>query len=327
MTDTITVYLHFPCFDGVVSAVLACEYLRRKEGWETREIVPVDYSRQAEWAGSTLAEPAAVVDFLYHPKAIFWADHHSTSFTSSALKTDYLHRNSPDLLYDPKATSCAEVLWRKVYRRLREPRFREMVTWARRIDGARYGTVEEAVWGNAPALRINQSLMNDSSAEYCRYLVESLRVRTLSEVAASSMVRERYASVRKAIKRGQKLFTAASRIEGDGIVVFQMPKESNDILVSRYAPYLAYPNARYSVGILQHGEGAKITAMRNPWRRFKSLPLGQIFRAFGGGGHQRVASVLVKDPREAETVLSDIVEQIQGRGRRSARGAGAHAYD
>jgi hypothetical protein len=327
MTNTIAVYLHFPCFDGVVSAVLASEYLRRKKGWETREVIPVDYSRQAGWADSPLAEPAVIVDFLYHPRAIFWADHHSTSFTSDALKTDYLQRSSPDLLYDPKATSCAEVLWRKVYRRLREPRFREMVDWAHRIDGARYESVEEAVWGDAPALRINQSLMNDDSDEYCRFLVGALRGETLAEVAASRMVRERYVKARKAIERGQKLFKTKSRVEGNGVVVFQLPRVSSKTLVSRYAPYVAYPQARYSVGILPAGEGSKITAMRNPWRRFKSLPLGQIFRAYGGGGHQRVASVLVKDARKAETMLSDIVERIQGGSRRSARRAGAHAHD
>jgi oligoribonuclease NrnB/cAMP/cGMP phosphodiesterase (DHH superfamily) len=311
MAESITLYLHFPCFDGVVSAVLASEYLSRKRGWETREIVPVNYDRQATWAGSKLSEPAVVVDFLYHPRAIFWADHHQTSFRSESLRADYLKRSSSDLLYDPAASSCAELLWRKVRWQLNEPRFREMVEWARRIDGARYDTVEEAVLGNAPALRISQSFLNDSSDEYCRFLVKSLRVRTLAEVAASGMVRDRYASVRKAIERGQKLFSSSSRLEGNGIVVFQLPRRTGNTLVSRYAPYLAYPNARYSVGVFPYGNGAKITAMRNPWLRFKSIPLGQIFRHYGGGGHQRVASVLVNSVEEAETMLGAILKDIE----------------
>jgi hypothetical protein len=311
MADAITVYLHFPCFDGVVSAVLTSEYLSRKRGWETCEIVPVNYDLQAGWAQSKLAERAVVVDFLYHPDAVFWADHHQTSFVSDALRADFEQRNSPDLLYDAAASSCAEVIWRKAYRRLSEPRFREMVEWARRIDGARYDTVEEAVLGDSPALRINQSLLNDSSLEYCRFLVSSLREQTLAAVATSSMVRERYASVRKAIQKGQKLFGTASRLEGNGIVVFQLPKRAEKTLVSRYAPYLAYPNARYSVGVSPHGDGAKITAMRNPWRRFKSVPLGQIFRHYGGGGHQRVASVLVNNPAEAKATLGAILKEIE----------------
>lgn len=322
MTESTTLYLHFPCFDGVVSAVLASEYLARKRGWQTREIVPVDYALQAQWATSELAEPAVVVDFLYHPKAVFWADHHLTSFSSEELKANYLERRSSDILYDPKAMSCAEVLWRRVYRQLREPRFREMVDWARRIDGARYESPEEAVWGDAPALRINQSLMSDSSAEYCLFLVASLRDKTLTEVAGSDRVREQYEKTKKATEKGQELFQSKCRIEGDGVVVFQLPRRSGKTLVSRYAPYLAYPKARYSIGILPQPEGAKITAMRNPWRRFRSLPLGQIFHAYGGGGHQRVASVLVKDARKARSVLSSIVERIQGGNRQDA-----HAHD
>jgi hypothetical protein len=319
MSDSMTLYLHFPCFDGTICAALASEYLQRTRGWETREIVPVDYTRQATWAESELSEPAVVVDFLYHPRAAFWADHHQTSFTSAALKTDYEKKKSPDILYDANAGSCAELLWRRVYRRLREPRFREMTDWARRIDSACYESVNEAVWGDAPALRINQSLISDDSAEYCRFLVGALRAQSLAEVADSRMVRERYGKARRAIERGQKLFAAKSSIDSDGVVVFHAPKETSRTRLSRYAPYVTYPNARYSVGILPHGDGAKITAMRNPWRNFRSLPLGQIFREYGGGGHQRVASLLVKDARQAETVLSDIVGRIRESDRRSAR--------
>lgn len=329
MTDTFTLYLHFPCFDGVVSAVLASEYLSRKRGWQVCAFMPVDYTLQTTWAASALAERAVVVDFLYHPQAVFWADHHQTSFSSDALRADYERRKSLDLLYDAEAGSCAEVLWRRVYRQLREPRFREMVGWARRIDAARYKTVEDAVWGDAPALRINQSLMDDPSAEYCRYLVEALRKSSLEEVAATPMVARRYLTVRKAIRKGQRLFRTAARVEADGVVVFELPQPSGDAMVSRYAPYLDYPQARYSVGLSPVGErGAKITAMRNPWRRFKSLPLGQIFRSYGGGGHQRVASVVVNDREKARGVLAEIVERIQNGSRPQARRvAEAAAHD
>ena len=252
-----------------------------------------------------------VVDFLYHPDAVFWADHHDTTFLSDALRADYERKRSPNLLNDPAASSCAQVLWRKVHRKLRDTRFREMALWAERIDSARYGSVQEAVLGESPALRINLSLLEDSSAEYCRFLVESLRGQSLAEVAASTVVAERYASSRQAVERGQALFGKASRLERGGIVVFEVLKQPKDTFISRYAPYLAYPEARYSIGILPYREGAKITAMRNPWRRFESRPLGQIFRRYGGGGHQRVASVLLKDKAKAESTLNAILNDIR----------------
>jgi hypothetical protein len=310
MPEDLTVYLHFPCFDGVISAVLACEYLERKHGWKTGQIVPVNYSERETWTTRPLDKPAAVVDFLYHPDADFWADHHQTTFLTPELEADAKRRASASLLYDVGASSCAEVIWRKSFRFLREPRFREMVEWARRIDGARYDSVEEAVLGDTPALRISFSFLRDSSAEYCRFLVESLRSKSLAEVAASQHVAKCYQSVRRALLSGQRLFRKASRLEKDGIVVFDM-EDTGKALLSRYAPYLDYPKARYSVGIMDSGDGAKITAMRNPWRRFRSVPLGQIFSHYGGGGHQRVASVLLKDRQEAQQTLGSILNDLR----------------
>jgi hypothetical protein len=319
MTEPLTVYLHFPCFDGVVSAALACEYLERKRGWTTKEIVPVNYSARASWLTTPLAKPAAVVDFLFHPDADFWADHHQTTFLTPALEARFRRLSSPDFLYDAGASSCAEVIWRRVYRTLREPRFKDMVVWARRIDGARYNSVEEAVLGDAPPLRISLSFLRDSSPEYCRFLVESLRTKSMAEVAASHRVDTLYRSARKAIESGQKLFGKTARLEKDGIVVFHVEKNGDEIM-SRYAPYLAFPQARYSVGITDSNRGASITAMRNPWRRIKSVQLGQIFSQYGGGGHQRVASVLVKDTHDAKRTLDSILTDI----RNAENGHAAH---
>src|SRR5437867_9299784 len=75
-----TLYLHFPCFDGLVSAVLASDFLEQN-GWKfNRRFCPVNYHLRPTWISSHLRPPCAVVDFLYHSDAQFWADHHSTTF-------------------------------------------------------------------------------------------------------------------------------------------------------------------------------------------------------------------------------------------------------
>src|ERR1035438_6379804 len=120
MPDALTVYLHFPCFDGVISAVLACEYLERKYGQKTGQIIPVNYSSRATWTSHPLAKPAAVVDFLYHPDADFWADHHQTTFITPELEAQFRGQASSNLIYDADASSCAELIWRRSSRLLRE---------------------------------------------------------------------------------------------------------------------------------------------------------------------------------------------------------------
>src|SRR3989442_10265577 len=53
--------------------------------------------------------------------------------------------------------------------------------------------------------------------------------------------------------------------------------------------------------------------MRNPWKEFKSAPLGRIFEKIGGGGHQRVATIVLKSAKsdEAPDVLEAVVSSIR----------------
>jgi hypothetical protein len=302
MKTSLTVYLHFPCFDGLVSAVLASEYLKRERGWETGDLKPVGYDLMDSWLTTPLEKPAAVVDFLYHPDAEFWADHHQTSFPTDRLRENVLATRKRFLLYDPLSPSCSSLLWRRVGAALRDPRFREMVNWADRIDGARYPSIRNAVLGSSPAMRISFSLMADSSAEYCNFLVKNLRKRNLTEVAGMRRVRSLYGEVHSAIRSGLKDFKKSAHVERDGIVVYDVENNGRSI-VSRYAPYYFYPEARYSIGVSRSSLGSKITAMRNPWKRVGPVHLGQIFRNYGGGGHRRVASLLIANSREQELPL------------------------
>lgn len=69
------------------------------------------------------------------------------------------------------------------------------------------------------------------------------------------------------------------------------------------------------MGIIRYADGARVTAMRNPWREFKSVPLGKIFSRMGGGGHARVGSVILPASHagEAPTVLNEVVDAIRSR--------------
>ena len=312
MKTSLTLYLHFPCFDGLVSAVLASEYLERKLGWKAECLKPVGYGLMDTWLRTSLEKPAAVVDFLFHPDADFWADHHTTSFSSEEIRENVLRKRNELFLYDPKSLSCSSLLWRRLGKDIRDPRFREMVSWADRIDGARYPSVRNAVLGNSPAMRISFSLITDSSDEYCNFLVRSLRKHNLAEVASTRRVRDLYSEVRSGIRNGLRDFKKSAHVERGGIVVYDIENNGASI-VSRYAPYYFYPEARYSIGVSRSSQGSKITAMRNPWKRVGPIHLGQVFKNHGGGGHRRVASLLVANSRQQElpTLVRTLLDAIQ----------------
>src|SRR5207253_3332273 len=134
---------------------------------------------------------------------------------------------------------------------------------------------------------------------------------TLENVAQLPEVEERYEQARDMIQMGLNRFAHMSKLESDNIAVFDV--DTNGVIISRYAPYYFYPHARYSAGIMRSTNGASITVMRNPWREFPSVFLGKIAEKFGGGGHQRVGAILLRDkqPEEARLILEQVLQEIR----------------
>lgn len=311
-----SLYFHYPCFDGLVSGVLAWDFLDRHEGWTINEFLPVDYTLRDAWLKTKLKKPCAVVDFLYHPGATFWADHHETTFLDPRSKASYQQRKDKSrALYDNRSPSCATLLYRHFRKSFSaRPHFKELVKWAQKIDSAAYSSVEEAILGDAPALQINRSLLAEDLDRpgYARFLITQLREHDLTYVASLKEVQLREKKVRRSLERGLKKAKAESRLEAGDIVVLDARKNSRQ-LVSRYAPYFFQPNARYSIGIVRTPDLIGITAMRNPWRKFRSVSLGRALEKFGGGGHQRVGAVRLpaSHRKQADAVVESLLAKMR----------------
>ncbi|HUP62769.1 MAG TPA: hypothetical protein VNA69_20380 [Thermoanaerobaculia bacterium] len=307
MTRKARLLFHSPCFDGIVSAVIAADYLCRGAQWGELEIADVNYDIQKIWLSTRFEARTAVVDFLYHPDAAFWADHHRSTFLNDDMRRDFARRSDRHIVYDHQADSCAGLLWRHLHATAsyRNPHFAELVLWAEKIDAARYESVEEALSFEHPALQISASMALSTNG-YSEFLVRALSEQSLEEVSMLPEVRERFLEFRRATREGLQRMRDAASLR-DGIVVFDV--DAHDVVVPRYAPYLFFPDARYSVGLVRREDEAKITAMRNPWMEFESVALGDIFTRYGGGGHRRVASVLVA-PQGAEMMLERIVSDV-----------------
>jgi hypothetical protein len=307
------IYFHYPCFDGLVSAAIAMDFLETSEFWRFTAYHAVNYDQKGRWLRARLPERSAVVDFLYHPHAAFWADHHPTTFLNDhAFRQFESDRARADrfLLYDRKATSCAILLIDHLRAKLSEPdRFTEMAKWADKIDSANYSSVDEAVFGCAPALDINLALTIEADDQrFCELLLKSLSSQTLKEVSELPDVRRRTAIGRRRLNSGLKAVERSIQLMDGDIAVFSA-RETTSAAINRYSPYIFFPNALYSVALVQAKGSAKITAMRNPWLHFESIELGQLFRKYGGGGHQRVASLIIpaRNARDPYSILQAIV--------------------
>ena len=306
-------YFHSPCFDGIASSVLTLDFLEASKNWTFQELRAVDYDSKNGWLSKKLSKPFAVVDFLYHPDADFWADHHQTTFVEPSLRQSFEEQKNPYHIYSSKSGSCAKLLWRVLARRFnyRNTRFAELVKWADKIDSARYGSIEEAITGQYPALNINRTLVINRDPDYPAWLVTQLRRHSLDEIGRLPEVVEKSNEAKTLVQAGLERLSQTVHLDGLDIVVFDV--DSSDVLINRYSPYHFFPEARYSVGMVRTNDGIKITAMRNPWRQFPSVYLGKVFERFGGGGHRRVGSVLLKDSdaREAQRVMKRLLREIR----------------
>ena len=310
----LTVYFHSPCFDGVASAVLATDFLQSKGDDGGTRFEPVNYDLKSVWLSRTLPPQAAVVDFLYHPSAQFWADHHATSLLTSEARAHFEARKDNHFVYDPSASSCAGLLWKHLAHEFgyRNYRFQPLVSAAEKTDSAAYESPQEAVFGDSPAIRLNHSLAVGHDAQLYSVRLASLLLRKdIDLVLKDPEVSERVETAEQLMRRGLVRVQDALRITNRGIAVFSV--RGNDVIIPRYSAFLSAPDAPYSVGLVREGQRSKITAMRNPWIEFPSINLGMLFSRHGGGGHHRVASVIldVKNSDSAETMLLAIVDEIE----------------
>ncbi len=296
----LNIYFHAPCFDGIASCVLAWDFLEEREGLRLKKLFPVNYDLRNTWLASRLKRPCAVVDFLYHPDAQLWADHHLTTFLSDDAEEDFESRKTNFLMYQKSSPSCALLLWTQLKESFdyRNQKYAELVKWATKIDSADYETVKEAIFGDDPALRIRAGLAQEGARELSVKLVRLLRNETLDEAAKIPEIDTAFKRVQKLTRDGLKRFKKSSEVLDDNIVIFNV--DTRGVLINRYSPYHFYPNARYSLGIIRSERGTTITAMRNPWLNFHSVFLGKIFEKMGGGGHRRVGSVFFPVNRESE---------------------------
>ena len=307
--NPVHLYFHSPCFDGIVSAAIASDYLEQVKGFPQTQLHTANYHLRDHWLSTELTRPAAVVDFLYHPGAEFWADHHTTTFLNEDTRCEYEGRRGAEIFYDSSASSCAVLIWKHWGGTLprRAAHYQELVEWADRIDSARYESVDETLAFDAPALQIGLAMTMYQGDAFSQHLVWLFRVQSLAEVAARPEVQAAFTRGRELRRLGQQRLSDSIRLDDNEIAVFDVNAE--DVLVNRYAPFVFYPNARYSAGIVRARGEAKIIAMRNPWLEFPSAPLGELCVHLGGGGHRRVGSVLVGN-RDAALLLNRLLEMI-----------------
>jgi hypothetical protein len=296
-------------FDGMVSAaVLASILAERGESvsWES-----VNYDQRRDWESFAAGKRFAIVDFHFHPRAEYWFDHHPTTFLTPALRE--LYAPSERWQWDPASPSCPPLILAHAtaaWSYAPPERFREMARWSDVVDAAQFANVDQALFGDEPALRITRSLTCAPGPGWPDEVVAGLVEGSLAEVAARSDVERAYQRAARNRDRALEQFPPTVRSASGNVVHYDA--SSNSIRRERFAPFFHHPEAHYTVGVIPTRAGFHVSAGQNPWNQPREpADIGAIMERYGGGGHRAVGGANPPSLEEARRIAREVAELLR----------------
>ncbi|MDZ4774515.1 MAG: hypothetical protein SGI72_15415 [Planctomycetota bacterium] len=309
MSDPLCIHYHRD-FDGMVSAAVLASILREKRS-EQPTWKSVNYDQRDDWENFQSGQRFAIVDFHFHPRAEYWFDHHPTTFLTEALRAQY--KPSDRWQWDETSPSCPPLILRHArehWNYVAPPRFEEMSRWSDIIDAARYTNVEQALFGEDPALRIARALTVAPSIDWCDQLVDSMTTGDLTATAARPDVEKAHVRASKNRDKALEQFPPTVLSKKSGVVHFDA--SSNQIRRERFAAFYHHPDASYLVGVIPTRAGFHVSAGENPWNPPKSgAHIGEIMERYGGGGHRAVGGANPPSLSDARRVALEVAESLR----------------
>ena len=138
-----------------------------------------------------------------------------------------------------------------------------MARWSDVIDAARYESVEQAVFGDQPALRIARALTVAPSPEWIDGLVGAMTTDSLEAVADRPEVEKAFQRASKNRDRALQQFPPTVESNQNGVLLFDA--SSNQIRRERFAAFYHHPRIHYSVGVIPTRAGFHVSCGENPW--------------------------------------------------------------
>ncbi|MEX1024469.1 MAG: hypothetical protein WD226_05265 [Planctomycetota bacterium] len=315
MSEPLTIHYHRD-FDGMVAAaVLACILRDRFDedvAWQS-----VNYDQRSDWENFERGRRFAIVDFHFHPRAEYWFDHHPTTFLTPALRAAYAP--SDRWAWDENSPSCPPLIlehakqhWDLAARwpKATMQRFDEMAYWSNVIDAARFKDVEQAVFGDEPALRISRALAASPNRDWTNELVAAMVDDSLDDVATRDDVEVAYQRAARNRDKALEQFPPTVISTEQGVVHYDA--SSNKIRRERFAPFFHHGESRYAVGVIPTRAGYHVTAGQNPWNDAPSaIHVGELMEQFGGGGHRAVGGANAKSLTHARELAAEIAVELR----------------
>jgi hypothetical protein len=316
--SNLNIYFHKD-FDGFVATALFLKINEESHllGADSVVLKPVNYELKKTWLKTMLERPNVVIDFLYHPKADWWFDHHVSTFLNPSHEKNY--QNSEKQFWDVSFPSCAALIKQKLasmctlflsneeYNRIINS-FKDWIYWSDIIDNAKYGDPSQVVELKHPCLQIDATITNDIDDNYLQHLVTAAKMYPPEEVVQAQIVKTKIENILKVQKEYISIFKNGYKAINNEIILFDYVQ--HEIPFQRYMTYYFKPQTLYSIGVYRRSGNFAISVGKNPWLEFPSKNIGEICQTFGGGGRINVGSILINDYNKDLTMINTICDLL-----------------
>lgn len=320
MSSPLRIHYHRD-FDGMVSAAVLATILREVRGEEETCWQSVNYDQRKDWDNFEQGQRFAIVDFHFHPRAEYWFDHHPTTFLNDELRARY--EPSERWRWDETSPSCPPLILHHAAEHwgYKPPeRFVEMARWSDIVDAARYTSVDQAVFGEEPALRIARALTVAPKIDWLDEIVGAMAKGTLESVADRGDVEQAHQRASRNRDRALEQFPPTVIWNKERVLLYDA--SSNKIRRERFAPFYHHPEIHFAVGVIPTRSGFHVTCGENPWNP-PGLPpetvhIGTIMEGYGGGGHKAVGGANPPSLDDARKVATEVAETLIARSKSAA---------
>jgi len=299
-------------FDGLAAAGVFTAFFR----WKCDSKAPiyyefVDYDNVEKFRAQPLKKTSAVLDFVFHPQATWWFDHHTTSFFQ--LGDRKLYRPSAYMRWDPKALSCPSLLMSLFKRHYTEfhgaykERFSELAEQADIIDSALYDSPRQAYDFTNPYVALSLIFGETSNRSIRESFIRAVASGRLSEFFQSERFRREKTRAQHGFGNLAQDILECTEQHGNVLLV-----DCRSLCKApyRYLPYLLHPSADFTITVSRRGGKIHIGVGFNPWKTGNRLNLGNLMKQYGGGGRENVAAVLVGDDATATQIVEALKAQL-----------------
>lgn len=293
----VVVATHGHCFDGLASAVLFTRLFGAvRDAAATFSYRGCGYGAHQPRPESHLdGDENALLDYRYtqDPRLTWYFDHHRTAFPAAGDPESFTIRRAGGQMYhDADYTSCAlliAAIGARVFG-FTDPALAPLVSWADRVDSARFASPEQALSRDEPVMRLVSVVEHSGNDALLARLVPLLLTQPLEEVAAGPEIAERYRPL--AARHQQFVSSVSAAAERRGRVVLVDLTSSVVSHVEKFVTYALFPDATYSVVVSLRRADVSVTVGYNPWcGAVRDADISAICARYGGGGHPVVGSL------------------------------------